>query len=91
VLEHLDDRAAFLRDIVGRTAATRVLVRVPLFERDWRVPLKRELGVDFRLDPTHRIEYTPEEFETEMAAGGLAIDERDVRWGEIWAACRPRR
>ena len=91
VLEHLDDRVGFLRDTVARTGAARVLVRVPLFERDWRVPLKRELGVDYRLDPTHCIEYTQEEFEAEMAAAGFAVDERQVRWGEIWAVCRPRR
>jgi SAM-dependent methyltransferase len=90
VLEHLDERVLFLRETLARSGARRVLVRVPLFERDWRVPLKRELGVDFRLDPTHRVEYTLEEFEAEMAAAGLAVDERQVRWGEIWAACRPR-
>jgi len=90
VLEHLDERVAFLRETLARSGARRVLVRVPLFERDWRVPLKQELGVDFRLDPTHRVEYTLEEFEAEMAAAGLAVDERQVRWGEIWAACRPR-
>lgn len=91
VLEHLDDRVAFLRDTVARTGAPRVLVRVPLFERDWRVPLKQELGVDYRLDPTHRIEYTQEEFDAEMGAAGFTVDERQVRWGEIWAVCRPRR
>lgn len=91
VLEHLDARVSFLRDTATRTGASRVLVRVPLFERDWRVPLKRELGVDYRLDPTHRIEYTQEEFEAEMAAADFVVDERQVRWGEIWAVCRPRR
>ena len=90
VLEHLDGRVAFLRDTIARAGARRLLVRVPLFERDWRVPLKRELGVDFRLDPTHRIEYTVEEFEAEVAAAGLVLEERQVRWGEIWATCRPR-
>jgi SAM-dependent methyltransferase len=91
VLEHLDARVEFLRDTLARTGATRLLVRVPLFERDWRVPLKRELGVDFRLDPTHRIEYTHEEFDAEMASAGLLVEERQARWGEIWAVCRPRR
>jgi SAM-dependent methyltransferase len=90
VLEHLDARVAFLRETMAATGATRLLVRVPLFERDWRVPLKRELGIDHRLDPTHRIEYTLEALDAELAAAGLVIDERQVRWGEIWAACRPR-
>ena len=90
VLEHLDERVTFLQETLARSGARRLLVRVPSFERDWRVPLKRELGVDFRLDPTHRVEYTLEEFEAEIAAAGLTVEERQVRWGEIWAACRPR-
>lgn len=90
VLEHLDARVAFLEALVARGAG-RLLVRVPLFERDWRVPLKRELGVDFRLDPTHRVEHTLEEFEAELAAAGLVVEERQIRWGEIWAVCRPPR
>jgi SAM-dependent methyltransferase len=89
ILEHLEERPQFLRRTMASTGAARLLVRIPLFERDWRVPLKRELGVDFRLDPTHVVEYTLDEFAAEMAASGLAVDERDVRWGEIWAACRP--
>jgi SAM-dependent methyltransferase len=90
VLEHLDDRVAFLREVTERTGARRVLVRVPLFDRDWRVPLKRELGVEFRLDPTHRTEYTLAEFEDEIAKAGLVVTERQVQWGEIWATCAPR-
>lgn len=91
VLEHLDDRVAFLKSVVAASGAARVLVRVPLFERDWRVPLKRELGVDFRLDPTHRVEHTLQEFEAEVAAAGLVVEDRQLRWGEIWAVCRPDR
>jgi len=91
VLEHLDDRPAFLRETLARSGAGRLLIRVPLFERDWRVALKRELGVEFRLDPTHRTEYTLEQFDAEIAEAGLSVEEREVRWGEIWAVCRPRR
>jgi SAM-dependent methyltransferase len=90
VLEHLEGRVVFLQETIARAGARRLLVRVPLFERDWRVPLKRELGVDFRLDPTHCIEYTVAEFEAEIAAAGLVIAESQVRWGEIWATCRAR-
>lgn len=89
VLEHLDDRVEFLREVVARVAPQRLLVRVPLFERDWRVPLKQELGVDFRLDPTHRLEYSLERLEAEVAEAGLLVQERQVRWGEIWAVCVP--
>jgi hypothetical protein len=58
---------------------------VPLFERDWRVPLKQELGIDYRLDPTHCTEYTLESFASEMKDAGLKVTYQEVRWGEIWA------
>jgi SAM-dependent methyltransferase len=91
VLEHLDDRVDFLREVVERVAPQRLLIRVPFFERDWRVPLKQELGVDFRLDPTHRLEYSLERLEAEVTAAGLNVQARQVRWGEIWAVCIPCR
>ena len=89
VLEHLPDRPAFLRRLQALTTPARLLIRVPLFEREWRVPLKKELGVDWRLDPTHEIEYTQETFTAEMAAAQLKIVYQEVRWGEIWAEVRP--
>lgn len=88
VLEHLTDRVRFLRRLMEKTGGTRCLIRVPLFERDWRVPLKRELGVEWRLDPTHETEYSLESFAAEMAEAGLEIIHREVRWGEIWAEAR---
>ena len=89
VLEHLSDRAAFLRSVQRQAGAARILIRVPVFERDWRVPLKRELGLEWRLDPSHQIEYTLETFAEEMAAADLDIVHQEVRWGEIWAETRP--
>ena len=85
VLEHIGRRTAFLGRLRERTAASRFLIRVPMFERDWRVPLKRELGVEWRLDPTHETEYTLEEFAGEMNGAGLRIVHQEIRWGEIWA------
>jgi len=67
-----------------RTGAQRFLLRVPLFERDWRVPLKKELGVEWRLDSTHENEYTLESFQEEIQEAGLKIQYLEVRWGEIW-------
>ena len=85
VLEHLPERPAFLRRAVAATGARRLLIRVPLFERDWRVPLKRELGLDWRLDDDHETEYTLESFQEEMREAELEIRHLEVRWGEIWA------
>ncbi|HEB77109.1 MAG TPA: class I SAM-dependent methyltransferase [Methylothermaceae bacterium] len=85
VLEHLPERPAFLRRVQEAAHPARFLIRVPLFERDWRVPLKKELGVEWRLDSTHEIEYTLESFAEEMTVAGLRITHQEVRWGEIWA------
>lgn len=85
ILEHLPDRPAFLRRIQQAANPLRVLIRVPLFERDWQVPLKKELGLEWRLDETHETEYTLESFLDEMAEAGFTIRHQEVRWGEIWA------
>lgn len=85
VLEHLSDRRELLARINEKALPSRWLIRVPLFERDWRVPLKKELGVEWRLDPTHETEYTAESFSEEMKAANLRIVQQEVRWGEIWA------
>jgi len=90
VLEHLSDRPAFLRRLRESARPARLLIRVPVFERDWRVPLKRELGVDWRLDAGHEVEYSLESFAEEMEAAGLSITHQEVRWGEIWAETRPK-
>lgn len=91
VLEHQQDRTRFLLSLVTEVGAQRILVRVPLFERDWRVPLKRELGLEYRLDSTHYTEYTLESFVWEMHQSGLRIVHQEVRWGEIWAETKPDR
>jgi 2-polyprenyl-3-methyl-5-hydroxy-6-metoxy-1,4-benzoquinol methylase len=85
VLEHLPDRANFLRRVQNVVKPSRMLIRVPLFERDWRVPLKKELGVEWRLDDTHETEYTIESYQAEMAEAGMNIRHLEVHWGEIWS------
>lgn len=90
VLEHLPGRPEFLRKLQQVVGPKRILIRVPLFDREWRVPLKQELGVEWRLDPTHETEYTLDSFNTEMDAAGLVIDELIIRWGEIWAVTHAR-
>lgn len=89
VLEHLPERSAFLRHIQGIAHPSRILIRVPLLERHWSVPLKLELGVEWRLDHTHETEYTLESFAQEMAEAGLTVSYHEVRWGEIWAEVVP--
>lgn len=92
VLEHIDDRVGFLAAIVKRlkwqdAANRRILIRVPMIDRDWITLYKKELGVDWKLDPTHFTEYTFEQFQEEMDKVGLDIAEVNIRFGEIYAVC----
>ena len=85
VLEHIDNRVDFLINLQQLYGIKYWLIRVPNFERDWRVPLKRELEVAYMADSTHFIEHTPRQFQEEVERAGLEIQEIEFRWGEIWA------
>lgn len=89
VLEHIEQRVKFLRKIVQQINPGRLIIRVLLFERDWRVPLKKELGIDYRLDSTHFIEYTQEDYIEELRRAGLKATYMEFRWGEIWSVVEP--
>ncbi len=89
VLEHLKDRAALLRAWQAWYNPSRFLIRVPAFDREWRTPWKRELGVEWRLDPTHETEYTQAQLEGELRAAGLKPREMVIRWGEYWTVAAP--
>jgi ubiquinone/menaquinone biosynthesis C-methylase UbiE len=89
VLEHIVDRVGFLKALVEVTAADRFLIRVPLFERDWKQPMRREVGANYYSDPDHKIEPSIDEFCAETAAAGLVLNELITPWGEIWASLRP--
>lgn len=91
VLEHLSNRVEFLRAAQERLKPKRWLIRVPLYERDWRVPLMDELGVDYRLDSTHFTEYTQESLTEEIAQAGFEVVYKEIRWGEIWAEVRKKK
>lgn len=82
VLEHINDRHEFLQRL--HPLGNRLLIRVPLITRDWLPMLKKEWGIDYRLDDTHFIEYTNEGFQEELSHAGWKIDSMDVRFGEIW-------
>jgi SAM-dependent methyltransferase len=90
VLEHLGPRVEFLRGVVASVHPSRILIRVPLYARDWTVPLKAEVGLLAYWDPDHEIEYDPESFRSELAEAGLEVTELVLNWGEIWAVAEPR-
>jgi len=88
VLEHLDGRVEFLRRLRERHPGARFLIRVPQWDRQWLVPYMEEQGVDSRLDPTHRLEYTEAALDGELRAAGLEPVRKEFRWGEIYVLAR---
>ena len=88
VLEHIKYRKLFLKTLIKKVSPKIILIRVPIFERDWKVPLKKELGVDWRLDNTHYIEYKVEELLTEIKASNLKIKSLVIKWGEAWIVAK---
>lgn len=89
VLEHISDRHRFLCALIATTGAKRFLIRVPLFERDWKMPMRRAVGANYYSDPDHKIEPTQAEFREEAERAGLSVDQLSTPWGEIWAVLRP--
>lgn len=86
VLEHIENRNAFLLKV--KDLATKFLIRVPMLNRDWLTYYKRELGVEYRLDLTHKIEYTMESLQEELEKAGMRIERASIQFGEIWAVVR---
>jgi 2-polyprenyl-3-methyl-5-hydroxy-6-metoxy-1,4-benzoquinol methylase len=89
ILEHIDDRVGFLRDILKQATPGKLLIRVPLFERDWQMPMRKELGSPYFSDQEHCIEHRLDEFVQELASAGLRPEYQITLWGEIWAECLP--
>jgi 2-polyprenyl-3-methyl-5-hydroxy-6-metoxy-1,4-benzoquinol methylase len=89
VLEHITDRVGFLAALVAKTQAGRFLIRVPHFERDWKMAMRRDVGANYYSDPDHKIEPTESEFRDEVTRAGLVIDELLTPWGEIWSTLHP--
>lgn len=87
VLEHIEHRVDFMKSIKG--LATKYLIRVPMFDRDWIPLYKKELGLEWRLDLTHYTEFTKESFYRELGDAGYTIESYSVQFGEIWAVVKP--
>lgn len=91
VLEHITNREHFIAQLIKTYNVDHFLIRVPNFERDWRVPLKQELGVEYFLDSTHEVEHKPLELQKEIESAGLTIQEIEYKWGEIWVVAQTNR
>jgi hypothetical protein len=90
VLEHIEPRVAFLQSLIQKYNPRQILIRVPMFTREYRVALRKELGLRYQMDSTHYIEYTRQEFMDEMSAAGLDVADFEIEWGEIYATCVPQ-
>ncbi len=90
VLEHIAPRVDLLRALRERAGARRLLLRVPVLDRDWTVPLRRELGLPHFSDPEHKVEYDPQLLREELADAGWEMDEPLLVWGEIWTEASAR-
>lgn len=92
VLEHIDMRVDFLRKIIKQAnwkdeVQKKILVRVPMIDRDWLTIYKKSKGVEWRLDKTHFTEYTLLQFKEELRDSNISIMNYRVQFGEIYAEC----
>ena len=93
VLEHIEHRVPFLKKLIEQInwqneGNKKLLIRVPMIDREWITIYKKEMGVDYRLDPTHYTEYTYNQFKEELNNSGVNIIEYTIKFGEIYAVCR---
>jgi len=91
VLEHIADRVLFLQAIYAHQSLSEppvLLLRVPLITRDWITLYKKEMGVEWRLDPTHFIEYTLDELHEELRRANLRIESYEIQFGEFYGVIR---
>ena len=78
ILEHIEDRLFFLSEIRRRVSPKKILIRAPFYKRDWKVPMKKEIGIGYFNDPGHYIEYTEEGLREELARAGYSVAEKII-------------
>tara|TARA_Y100000589_G_scaffold53715_1_gene44647 strand:- start:1736 stop:2533 length:798 start_codon:yes stop_codon:yes gene_type:complete len=88
ILEHIDNRISFLKNIKDLTGANKFLIRVPYFKRDWQIAFRKEIGVYYFSDNDHKIEHTIEELKKELIQANFIMEETIIIWGEIWTTCK---
>ncbi len=93
LLEHIEGRVGLLKKLQQQVNWTEnnertFLIRVPALRRDWLTVYKKNLGVEYRLDRTHCIEFTNDEFVSELAQARIKPVRMEIRYGEIYAVCK---
>ncbi len=56
-----------------------------MITRDWLSVYKKNQGFNYKLDDTHFIEYSEENFRSELEKAGLRIESTCVKFGELYA------
>ena len=92
VLEHIENRVGFLKTLVqnlkwANKNHKRLLIRVPMLDREWIVIYKKQLGLNYRLDRSHYTEYTLKQFTEELKQADIVIKQVKICFGEIYAVC----
>lgn len=82
VLEHIENRVVFLEKL--HKLSDKIILRVPMVDRDWFTIYKKENGFEYRLDDTHFIEYTIDILNNELKESGWRLDNYSVQFGELW-------
>jgi len=57
---------------------SKILIRVPMINRDWLTLYKKELGIEWRLDASHYTEYTLDSLTKELKSVDLQIKEYSI-------------
>ena len=83
VLEHITRRGELLMKL--KAISPKLLIRVPMLDRDWLTLYKKEKEISYMLDSDHKVEYTLESFKNELASVGLKVDSYQINYGEIWS------
>ena len=87
VLEHIDERVRFLSAL--HNVSDVLLIRVPALDRDWWPYYRRQLGIEWRNDPTHFIEYEEAGLRQEIVDANWQVVLMERRWGEFYVKCMP--
>lgn len=93
VLQHIEFRVEFLQKLINQIKwndKKRLLIRVPMIDREWIAVYKKELGLEYGIDNTHYTEYTYEQLKDVLNQAGIEILSYHVKFGEIYAICEAK-
>jgi 2-polyprenyl-3-methyl-5-hydroxy-6-metoxy-1,4-benzoquinol methylase len=86
VLEHIKDRVGLLKNLKHYSPV--ILIRVPMLTRDWLTVYKKNIGVEYRLDDTHYIEYTEDSLQYELKSAGWSVAHQHIAFGELYVIAK---